>query len=151
YAAEDPDLDREVAIKVLHPAGRDEGDGRARMVREARAMARLTHPNVITVHEVGAEGETLFIAMELVKGSTLGRWLRDAPRDVRAVTDVMCAAGLGLAAAHAVGIVHRDFKPDNVLVGDDGRVRVTDFGLAHLTLLVRPTAPPTSDVTDFGA
>ncbi|APR76580.1 Serine/threonine kinase PKN8 [Minicystis rosea] len=136
YAAEDPDLGREVAIKILHPVGHDEIDGRrARLAREARAMARLAHPNVITVYEVGAAGETLFIAMELVKGSTLGRWLANAPRDVRAIADVMRAAGHGLAAAHAAGIIHRDFKPDNVLVGDDGRVRVTDFGLAHLSAL----------------
>jgi predicted Ser/Thr protein kinase len=133
YAAEDPDLGREVALKVLGPSGRDESNGRrVRLAREARAMARLAHPNVITVHEVGVAGDELFIAMELVKGTTLGRWLDEAPRSWRVVTDVMCAAGRGLAAAHAAGVIHRDFKPDNVLVGDDGRVRVTDFGLAQL-------------------
>ncbi|HWO19942.1 MAG TPA: protein kinase, partial [Kofleriaceae bacterium] len=133
YAAEDPELGREVALKVLRPTKRDENAShRARLTREARAMARLAHPNVITVHEIGAADEQLFIAMELVKGETLRRWLADAPRGWRAVTDVLCAAGRGLAAAHAAGVVHRDFKPDNVLVGDDGRVRVTDFGLAQL-------------------
>src|SRR5262245_52939175 len=87
--------------------------------------------------------------MELVKGVTLGRWLRDAPRGVRAITDVMCAAGRGLAAAHAAGVIHRDFKPDNVLVGDDGRVRVTDFGLAHLSAL-EANLPASPAVTASG-
>ncbi|HEX2685997.1 MAG TPA: protein kinase [Kofleriaceae bacterium] len=132
YAAEDPDLGREVAIKVLRPTARDDESLRIRLAREARAMARLSHPNVITVHEIGAADDQLFIAMELVAGATFRRWLRDAPRGWRATAEVMCAAGRGLAAAHAAGVVHRDFKPDNVLVGEDGRVRVTDFGLAHL-------------------
>src|SRR6185436_3446359 len=142
YAAADPDLGRQIALKVLRPMERaNRTDRRARLAREARAMARLAHPNVITVHEIGVADDQLFIAMELVQGPTLGRWLRDAARGWRDVVDVLCAAGRGLAAAHAAGIVHRDFKPDNVLVGDDGRVRVTDFGLAHLAATaVAPTA-----------
>jgi hypothetical protein len=133
YAALDPELDREVALKILRSNRRDQRDNhRVRITREARAMARLAHPNVITVHEIGAADEQIFIVMELVKGSTLRRWLSDAPRGWRAVTDVLCAAGRGLAAAHAAGIIHRDFKPANVLVGDDRRARVTDFGLAQL-------------------
>jgi hypothetical protein len=136
YAAEDPDLGREIALKVLYPTRHAERDTRrARWLREARAMARLAHPNVITVHELGAEDENLFIAMELVRGGTLGRGLRAAPRGWRAATEVMREAGRGLAAAHAAGVVHRDFKPDNVLVGDDGRVRVTDFSLAQLAAI----------------
>jgi eukaryotic-like serine/threonine-protein kinase len=139
YAALDPDLGREIALKVLRPTAHDETAGsRARLAREARAMARLAHPNVITVHEIGAAGDQLFIAMELVKGRTLRRWLSEGARGWRAVTDVLCAAGRGLAAAHASGVVHRDFKPDNVLVGDDGRVRVTDFGLAQLAAIEAP-------------
>jgi class 3 adenylate cyclase/predicted Ser/Thr protein kinase len=141
YAAEDPDLGREVALKVLRsPEGADREGRRARLLREARAMARLAHPNVITVYEVAEADEQIFIAMELVHGATLGRWLRDAPRGWRAVADVLCAAGRGLSAAHAAGIVHRDFKPDNVLVGDDGRVRVTDFGLAQVGAGEAPAA-----------
>src|SRR5260221_5313123 len=100
-------------------------------------MARLAHPNVITVHEVGTLDRDVFIVMELVKGTTLAGWLREAPRGWREVVDMMRAAGRGLAAAHAAGVVHRDFQPDNVLVGADGRVRVTDFGLALVA-----AAPP---------
>ena len=158
FAAQDPDLDREVALKVLRPTGRDERDHhRTRLTREARAMARLAHPNVITVYEIGAADDQLFIAMELVKGGTLRRWLRAEARGWRAVVEVLCAAGRGLAAAHAAGIVHRDFKPDNVLVGDDGRVRVTDFGVARLAA-IEATLPagtaetePATSLTASGA
>src|SRR5262249_46366162 len=128
-AAYDPDLDRKVAIKLLRP-DRAGADASARLVREARSMARLAHPNVITVHEVGLAGEQVFIAMEHVEGGTLRTWLDGGPRPWPAVRDLFARAGQGLAAAHAAGIVHRDFKPENVLVGADGRVRVTDFGLA---------------------
>jgi serine/threonine protein kinase len=100
------------------------------MLREARAMARLAHPNVVTVHEVGEDGEHVYIVMELVAGATLRQWLA-TPRTWPRVLDVFVEAARGLASAHEAGIVHRDFKPDNVLVGDDGRTRVTDFGLAR--------------------
>lgn len=125
YAAYDPELDRPVAVKLLH-AGVDE----VRLVREAKAMARLAHPNVITVHDVGTYSGGVFLAMELVEGSTLKAWLKHAPRSWRDVVRIFVDAGRGLAAAHAQGIVHRDFKPENVLIGDDGRVRVLDFGIA---------------------
>jgi eukaryotic-like serine/threonine-protein kinase len=142
YHAYDPELDRKVAIKLLQ-AKRTAGD-QAWLVREAQAMARLSHPNVIAVHDVGTlPGERVFVAMELVDGTTLRRWLRlrvmesaseagEGQHSWREVLAVMRAAGAGLAAAHAAGLVHRDFKPDNVLVGKDGRVRVVDFGLARL-------------------
>src|SRR6185436_205259 len=97
---------------------------------EARAMARLAHPNVVTVYEVGAVDDRTFVAMELVAGTTLRCWLAAAERSTRDVITMFLGAGRGLAAAHEQGIIHRDFKPDNVLIGRDGRPRVSDFGLA---------------------
>jgi serine/threonine protein kinase len=133
YAAHDPDLDRRVAIKVLRARGSDRAaeSVATRMRREAQAMARLSHQNVVTVYDVGTFEGCVFVAMELVDGGTLRAWRREQPRSWREVLGVFEHAGLGLAAAHAAGLVHRDFKPDNVLVGRDGRVRVTDFGLAR--------------------
>ncbi|MBF5044840.1 tetratricopeptide repeat protein [Aggregicoccus sp. 17bor-14] len=131
YAAFDPQLNRKVALKLLLPHA-DGADGRARLLREAQAMAQLSHPNVLPVHDVGEAQGRIFVAMELVeRGATLGRWLRVRERRWPEVLRVLVAAGRGLAAAHAAGLVHRDFKPDNVLVRDDGRVFVTDFGLAR--------------------
>ncbi len=130
-AARDPELERVVALKLLHRAVGEE-EGRARLQREARAMARVQHPNVATVYEVGSVGEQLFVAMELVDGQTLKGWLRERPRAPREALALLVAAGRGLAAVHAAGVVHRDFKPDNVLVGKDGRPRVSDFGVVSL-------------------
>lgn len=136
----DADLDRKVAIKLVNglgPAGpRKE---RARLLREAQAMARLSHPNVVQVYEVGPHEDQLFLAMEYVDGLTLGAWLDQRRRSVRAVLDMFVQAGRGLAAAHEANIVHRDFKPSNVLIDQHGRARVVDFGLA------RPTTPPTEE------
>lgn len=125
WSARDEELDRTVAIKLLRPefSGRD-------VTAEARALARLSHPNVVSVFDIGVHGEQRFIAMEYVRGQTLRAW-QQAPRSVPEVVAQFLEAGRGLAAAHAVGLVHRDFKPDNVLVGDDGRPRVLDFGLAR--------------------
>ncbi|MCX4239887.1 serine/threonine-protein kinase [Paraliomyxa miuraensis] len=133
YAAYDPKLDRRIAVKVLHGAHGDEAGRRRsqRLLREAQAMAQLSHPNVIAVHDVGTADGRVFLAMELVEGCTLKQWLRQRPRSWSEVLEVFVAAGRGLQAAHAAGLVHRDFKPDNVLVGSDGRVRVTDFGIAR--------------------
>jgi len=134
FSAYDPSLDRRLAIKVLRPGAGDGEAGElrtARMVREAQAMAQVSHRNVVTIYEVGIVEGRVFLAMEYIDGETLGAWLarQPTPRDVlRAFLD----AGRGLAAAHARGLVHRDFKPDNVLVGRDGRVVVTDFGVAAL-------------------
>jgi|GEM_PF-2089825 len=126
YRAVDPSLDREVAVKVLH---RSDDMHRARMTIEAKALAKLSHPNVVTVHEVGTENGQLFVAMEFVQGKTLSAWLQD-PTGPR-LLEVFVQAAEGLQAAHDAGIVHRDFKPDNMIVGDDGRVRVLDFGMAR--------------------
>ncbi len=126
-AAYDPDLDRKVAIKLLR--GQANETGRARLVREARALAQLNHPNVITVHEVGTYADEVFVAMEFAAGGTLGAWLRETPRSWPDILDRFLQAGAGLAAAHAAHLVHRDFKPENVLVFGGGRVKVSDFGL----------------------
>ena len=131
-AAFDRQLDRKVALKFLSATpGEDSARAQARLQREAQALAKLAHPNVVTVHEVGVLDAEVYVAMELVEGSTLREWLGSRARGLREVLEIMRQAGEGLAAAHAAGLVHRDFKPDNVLVGDDGRVRVTDFGLAR--------------------
>ncbi|PRQ07791.1 serine/threonine-protein kinase [Enhygromyxa salina] len=131
YAAYDEQLDRQVALKLLHQDVSKDERGRARMQREAQALARLSHPNVVQVHEIGQWQDHDYVAMEFVGGLTLQRWVEDAERSWRQVLDVMILAGRGLAAAHAAGLVHRDFKPANVLVGSDGRPRVLDFGLAR--------------------
>ncbi|MDC0674297.1 serine/threonine-protein kinase [Nannocystis radixulma] len=132
YTAYDPRLDRRVALKIMHarPGHRaDEIVGR--LLREAQALARLQHPNVVAIYDANRIGELVYLTMELVDGSNLSRWLKDAKRTTREILDTFVAAGRGLAAAHKAGIVHRDFKPDNVLVGRDGRVRVVDFGIAR--------------------
>ncbi|MEM6297047.1 MAG: serine/threonine-protein kinase, partial [Myxococcota bacterium] len=131
YAADDPQLERRVALKVVRSDASLDGEGSARLVAEAKAMAKLSHPNVITVYEAGTVDDQVFIAMELVEGYTLRSWLDEAPRTPDEVLRLLLAAGEGLAAAHAVGLVHRDFKPENVLVSRDGKVFVTDFGLAR--------------------
>lgn len=138
YSAYDSDLNRKVALKVLRNDGTDQLPIRDLLLAEAQAMAQLAHPNVVTVFEVGSVDDRVFLAMELIEGQTLAGWLRARRRKPSEIIAMFVAAGHGLAAAHAAGLIHRDFKPDNVLVGNDGRVCVTDFGLA------RP-APPSTD------
>lgn len=133
FAAFDPELERDVAIKVLRPGrGRIRtAEGRARLIREAQAMARLSHPNVVPVFDVGVDDGHVFVAMERVYGATLDVWLMENTRTQSAIIDVLVEAAMGLRAAHAAGFVHRDFKPSNVMVTEKGRAVVMDFGLAR--------------------
>ncbi len=137
YKAYDPELDRAVALKLVRdrgpvPPAEIEADvQRERLLREARALAKLSHPNVVTVYEVGFFGDEVFIAMEFVVGTTLRAWLSAEKRTRGSILASFQAAALGLGAAHRAGLVHRDVKPENILVGADGRVRVVDFGLAR--------------------
>ncbi len=146
WAARDPELDREVAIKLLYVAvGGMDQEQQARLRREAQAMARVTHANIVQIYELGADGDRLFCAMELVDGETLRQWL-ETPRPWRATLDVLLAAGRGVAAAHTAGLVHRDVKPDNVMIARDGRILVADFGLARLTEMGSEPAPAMSSI-----
>lgn len=131
YAARDIHLGRAVAVKVVAPR-MDSRFGQGRLVREAQAMAKLRHPNLATVHDIGVSHERLFVVMELVDGGTVADWLKAQPRSWRAVVAVYLQAARGLSAAHAAGFVHRDFKPENVLLGTDGVARVSDFGVARI-------------------
>lgn len=142
YSAYDPELDRRVALKLLNPrgGGSKASRGRARLIREAQALAKLNHTNVVTVHDVGEHEGRVFLAMEYVEGVTLGTWIAKGPHPWHEVIEVLTAAGRGLTAAHDIDMTHRDFKPDNVMLTGAGltrRVVVMDFGLA--------TAPSTPE------
>src|SRR5215831_11865674 len=130
YAAHDPELNRKVAIKILRADSRPDDIEAARLAREAQAVAKLSHPNVVAIYDVGSSAGRMFLAMELVEGETLAVWLSRQVRTTSEVLDMFLQAGRGLAAAHRAGIVHRDFKPQNVMVARDGSARVMDFGLA---------------------
>jgi serine/threonine protein kinase len=147
YGAYDPELERKVAVKLLRikPGnGVTLSEGRQRTLREAQAIARLSHPNVVVVYDVGTFEDKVFIAMEFVEGTTLTYWLEAQPRTWQEILKVFVAAGHGLAAAHDKGLVHRDFKPDNVMVGRDNQPRVMDFGLARQASdkPAQPRTPP---------
>ena len=129
YAAFDPDLDRKVALKLLRP--RSGSGSEVRLLREAQALAKLAHPNVVTIHDVGTHVDRVWIAMEFVAGQSLDAWARAKPRRWPELLRALQDAARGVAAAHAAGLVHRDLKPENVMVDRDDRVRVMDFGLAH--------------------
>ncbi len=146
YSAYDPELDRRVAVKLLHTRDgpEDSTQARERFTREARALAQLSHPNIIVVHDFaaispqestpwsqGASDPDAFIVMDLITGRDLKRWAEEEAPTWREIVEVFVAAGRGLAAAHGAGLVHRDFKPHNVMIGNDGQVRVMDFGLVR--------------------
>ena len=133
YLAYDPQLERRVALKVLHTENAGDDAGTARLLREAQALAQLAHPNVVAVHDVGRVDDGIYIAMEYIEGAVLGTWLRAQHRTWREIVAVFVAAAHGIAAAHDAGLVHRDIKPDNLMVGSDARVRVLDFGLARVS------------------
>jgi tetratricopeptide (TPR) repeat protein/tRNA A-37 threonylcarbamoyl transferase component Bud32 len=141
YRARDPKLDRTVAIKVVRPGSATTGE---RLASEARRLARLSHPNIVIIHEVGDLDGEVFLVMELLDGGSLRDWLSAEPRHWRDALRTLLEAGRGLAAAHDLGLVHRDFKPDNVLIGDDGRPRVVDFGLTREVETDRSQAQTTS-------
>jgi len=142
FAGVDPQLDRRVAIKLLRREHTDDADGnaRSRMLREPKILAKLSHPNIVTVYEVGEHEGRVYLAMEYIEGTTLTGWIAEGPHPWQAVVAKLVQAGRGLASAHAAGLVHRDFKPDNVLLDSDGNARVADFGLAR-SFAVGQTAP----------
>jgi serine/threonine protein kinase len=140
YAAYDEELDRKIAVKVVREDMHGGAQGTARIKREAQAMARLSHPNVVQVYEVGEFAGEIFVVMEFIKGQNLSEWLAAEERGWEDILEVFLQAGRGLAAAHRQGLVHRDFKPDNVLVDGDGRARVLDFGLARAEVSHRDDA-----------
>ncbi len=143
YAAFDPRLQRRVAVKLVRPENTHER-AQALIIAEARTIARISHPNVVAVHDAGEHGGEIYLATELVDGTTLTQWQADHA-STQEIVGVWIQAARGLAAAHAMGVVHRDVKPDNVLVGHDGRVRIGDFGIAH------HGAPPPGEDTAAGS
>jgi serine/threonine protein kinase/tetratricopeptide (TPR) repeat protein len=145
YLAYDEELDRKVAVKLVHPDVPSNAAGQARLKREAQALARLAHPNIVHMYEVGSQQGQLFIAIEFIQGQTMAEWLEETPRSWREVVAMFRQAGEGLRAAHAAGLVHRDFKPSNVMIGDDGRVRVLDFGVAYLEQALSGEGQPAID------
>ncbi len=138
YKAYDPELDRRIALKLLSVTkGSASQADRAqdRLLREAKALAQLSHPNVVSAYDVGTIGDSVYVSMELVEGQTLKEWIQEKKPSIFERVAALCAAGAGIAAAHQAGLIHRDIKPDNIIVGDDGRVRVLDFGLARAALV----------------
>lgn len=142
FSAWDPELERQVALKFIDVA-RGDSLGRQRVLREAQALARLEHPNVVAIHDVGEERGRLYLVMSLIKGMTLSKWLKAEPRSQAEILAVFVQAGRGLAAAHAAGLVHRDFKPGNVMIDEQGQALVVDFGLARASQGGGVTTPGT--------
>jgi serine/threonine protein kinase len=135
YKAYDRRLDCNVALKLMRVGGTGSraAEARARLLGEGKKLARVSHPNVVAVRDADEVYGRVFLSMEFIEGKTLGAWLAEQPRSWSEVRSVFIAAGRGLEAAHQAGVVHRDFKPQNVMIGGDGRVRIMDFGLAELS------------------
>jgi tetratricopeptide (TPR) repeat protein/predicted Ser/Thr protein kinase len=151
HAAYDPELHRKVALKVMHPR-RTDARARERLITEARALAKLDHPNVVKVHDVITQSDQVVIVMEWIDGDTLAGWERAQARSWREIVTVYAQAAQGLAAVHGVGVIHRDFKPANAIIGSDGRVRVVDFGLARAADSAdAPEAPRTANAATAAA
>ncbi|MGQ0506465.1 MAG: serine/threonine-protein kinase [Myxococcaceae bacterium] len=140
----------EAALKIVRRrADLSEEQGTEKLLREAKAMARVRHPNVIAILDTGVDGDRVYIAMELVKGVTLKPWLREKQRTAAEILQVFAQAGAGLSAAHDAGVVHRDFKPENILIDEHGTPRILDFGLALSNEISSSLLPP--PVTNPGA
>src|SRR5262249_4004868 len=133
WRARDTRLSRDVAIKVLPAEAASDSDRLKRFEKEARAASALNHPNIVTLYEIGYEGETSYIVMELVGGRTLADLLADGPLPVKKLLAIAPQVADGLARAHEAGIVHRDLKPENLMLTKEGHVKILDFGLAKLT------------------
>ena len=147
YRGRDPRLGRDVAIKILPKDESDDAEAATRLEREARAIASLSHPNILAVYDVGQDSGTFFVVTELLEGKTLRQQIEEAPLSWRRAVEIGTAVAEGLAAAHARSIVHRDLKPENVILTDDGRVKILDFGLAQTDSLLMQrdqTSIPTS-------
>ncbi|MCB9704769.1 MAG: tetratricopeptide repeat protein [Myxococcales bacterium] len=138
YAAYDPELDRKIALKLVRAGTSEHGGARSRLLREAQAMARLSHLNVVTVHDVGAVDDQVFVAMEYIRGQTIDAWVEASAPTWQEIVAAFRQAGAGLAAAHTAHLIHRDFKPQNVMISAEGRVVVMDFGLARARSGKRP-------------
>jgi serine/threonine-protein kinase len=146
YAARDPALRRDVAIKLLRGGSSPvRGEAAIRLRREAQGLARLAHPHVVSIFDVGTQDDEVYLAMELIDGVALATWLAERQRTWREVVQVLLQAAEGLAVAHDAGLVHRDIKPQNVMVTSDGRAKVVDFGLAHHVGAARTSAPEDFD------
>jgi len=151
YRARDTRLDRDVAVKVIPASLSRDPDRVARFAREAKAVAALSHPNILTIHDTGTDGDTLYVVMELLAGETLGDRLKQGPLPIRKACEVGGLVALGLAAAHEKGIVHRDLKPDNIFLTENGQVKILDFGLARTVAEPRGVSETRAAITDAGA
>ncbi len=150
YRARDTRLDREVAVKIIPASLSRDPDRVARFEREAKAVAALTHPNILTIHDTGTADGTLYVVMELLTGETLGERLKQGPLPIRKACEIGASVARGLSAAHEKGIVHRDLKPDNIFMTSDGQVKILDFGLARALSESRGASETRAAITDAG-
>src|SRR6516162_3867819 len=147
YLAQDTQLDRQVALKILPAEVASHRDGMERFVREAKAAAALNHPNIATIHEIGEAEGTHYIAMEFIDGVTLRDKIHREQTDLGKLLRYLQHVAEGLAKAHAAGIVHRDLKPDNIMITRDGHAKILDFGLAKLVEPQQTSIPASHGVS----